>query len=1113
MGRPPSRRILRSWILRFWILCLGFPAVQGAIRRYFMGITEETWNYAPTGDDLLSVEEPEKIQHAFTFLKPGPHRIGSVYKKAVYKQFRDARYLEEVAKPAWLGFLGPVLKAEVGDVIIVHLKNFASRSYSLHPHGVFYDKDSEGALYPDGTSGELKHDDRVPPGGNHTYTWTVKPQFAPTAGDPNCLTWAYHSHVDAPRDIASGLLGAILTCRKGVLRHKPQAHAQLERVDVDHDFLLLFSVMDENLSWYLEENIQAFCSEPMEVDPEDEDFKESNQMHAINGYLYGNLPALEMCVNRTVSWHLLGMGNEVDVHSVHFHGHTVLNLGHRADVLSLFPAIFVTAEMITQTAGRWMLSCEVNDHIEAGMQAFYNVLSCGKDDHQVPPSGRERQYFIAAEEILWDYGPLNINPFLNLSLNDPESQSEVYFGKSNGRLGGIYWKAHFVEYTDSTFTRKHRSSHGTENHLGILGPVIRAEVGDVLKVVFMNNASWPYSMQPHGLQFDPMYEGTRYRKDTIHGSSVSPGQRFTYKWKVLEGPSANDPPCISYLYYSATDAIQDTSSGLVGPLLVCKKGWLGDDDLQMGISKEFFLLFSVIDENQSRYLHRNIHEFGSGNTDIMDEDFEESNLMHAVNGYMYGNLPGLDMCAGKPVTWHVLGLGSEADIHGVYFQGNSFQREGTTRDTLSVFPHTSVTVLMEPHMEGTFEVSCRTSDHYRAGMQHHYTVRRCSGGQARTDSTPTSMVRYFIAAEEVEWDYSPSRDWELEKHMATEESSPGNMFVQRTENWIGSKYKKVVFREYTDATYRTRKERQLQEQHLEILGPIIQAEVGERLLVSFKNKASRPFSMHAHGVQTDPTPPPPVKPGQTKQYKWDIPEQSGPGFSDPNCISFAYYSAADFVKDMASGLIGPLVICRRGTLDEARRRKDVDREFALLFMVFDENESWYLEDNVKTYLGRNLYGISLDEDFQESNKMHGINGKLYGNLHGLTMLEGERTDWYLLGMGNEVDVHTVHFHAESFTYKSDTTHRADVYDLFPGTFQTVELVALNPGTWLLHCHVTDHIHAGMETTFTILNRRGTGRNPMLNGTPTPRLGGTATAPWTLIAFTLLVSTLSCEAAF
>ncbi|XP_029458209.1 hephaestin-like protein 1 isoform X2 [Rhinatrema bivittatum] len=83
------------------------------------------------------------------------------------------------------------------------------------------------------------------------------------------------------------------------------------------------------------------------------------------------------------------------------------------------------------------------------------------------------------------------------------------------------------------------------------------------------------------------------------------------------------------------------------------------------------------------------------------------------------------------------------------------------------------------------------------------------------------------------------------------------------------------------------------------------------------------------------------------------------------------------------------------------------------------------------------------------------------------MTEGEKTSWYLLGLGNEADMHTVHFHAQSFLFKAEKEHRADVYDLFPGTFQTIELIAGNPGTWLLHCHVTDHIHAGMETTFTI----------------------------------------------
>ena len=65
------------------------------------------------------------------------------------------------------------------------------------------------------------------------------------------------------------------------------------------------------------------------------------------------------------------------------------------------------------------------------------------------------------------------------------------------------------------------------------------------------------------------------------GSHVGPEENFTYVWQVVEGPSSSDPPCIPYLYYSATDPVKDTNSGLVGPLLVCKKGALGKDGTQV----------------------------------------------------------------------------------------------------------------------------------------------------------------------------------------------------------------------------------------------------------------------------------------------------------------------------------------------------------------------------------------------------------------------------------------------------------------------------------------------------------------------------------------------------
>lgn len=81
---------------------------------------------------------------ASKFLQAGKDRVGSTYKKSVYKQHTDSTYTTEIPKPDWLGFLGPIIRAEVGDTIKVHLRNFASRPYTIHPHGVFYEKDSEG---------------------------------------------------------------------------------------------------------------------------------------------------------------------------------------------------------------------------------------------------------------------------------------------------------------------------------------------------------------------------------------------------------------------------------------------------------------------------------------------------------------------------------------------------------------------------------------------------------------------------------------------------------------------------------------------------------------------------------------------------------------------------------------------------------------------------------------------------------------------------------------------------------------------------------------------------------------------------------------------------------
>ena len=141
------------------------------------------------------------------FTTRGNHTIGREYNKVLYREYTDGTFSTEKDHPVSLGFLGPILKGEVGDTIKVHFKNMANGTFSVHPHGVFYSKESEGALYEDKTSGANKKDDQVRLGESHVYTWHLTKSHAPTENDDDCLTWIYHSHVLPHRDINTGLLG------------------------------------------------------------------------------------------------------------------------------------------------------------------------------------------------------------------------------------------------------------------------------------------------------------------------------------------------------------------------------------------------------------------------------------------------------------------------------------------------------------------------------------------------------------------------------------------------------------------------------------------------------------------------------------------------------------------------------------------------------------------------------------------------------------------------------------------------------------------------------------------------------------------------------------------
>ena len=354
----------------------------GKTRTYYIAADEVDWDYAPGGVNKMMGMKFEGYSTVFT--ERGPHRIGTVYRKAIYREYTDETFAHlKPRPPEWehAGILGPILRAEVGDTIRILFKNNASRPYSMHPHGVFYDKDSEGAPYDDGTSGKDKEDDAVPPGNTHTYIWKVPERAGPGPSDPSSIVWLYHSHTNELKDVESGLVGAMIITRRGM------ADTDGKPKDLDREFVCLYLLFDENVSWYLDHNIQTFTSDPkgvkkLEFAPVDDlgnfsgvgtGFVVANAKFAINGYIYGTGPMMTMKKSERVRWYLVALGEQFSVHTPHWHGNVVLRDGKRTDVVPLMQAQMETVDMVPDNPGIWMFHCHIDDHMDAGMVTLYKV--------------------------------------------------------------------------------------------------------------------------------------------------------------------------------------------------------------------------------------------------------------------------------------------------------------------------------------------------------------------------------------------------------------------------------------------------------------------------------------------------------------------------------------------------------------------------------------------------------------------------------------------------------------------------------------------------------------------------------------------------------------------
>ena len=207
---------------------------------------------------------------------------------------------------------------------------------------------------------------------------------------------------------------------------------------------------------------------------------------------------------------------------------------------------------------------------------------------------------------------------------------------------------------------------------------------------------------------------------------------------------------------------------------------------------------------------------------------------------------------------------------------------------------------------------------------------------------------------------------------------------------------------------------------------------------------------------------------------------------DRSSIAWLYYSRVTDVKDAASGLIGGIIVTARGQANADGTPKDVDREITTLFSTFNENQSWYLPQNVEAHisaadqqaLDRRETNFSdaqgfftfAGTGFAETNFKFSVNGYLYGDGPVMTVTQGQRVRWYLLGMGDvgALNFHTPHWHGN--TVLSHGTRR-DTIPLLPMSTDTVDMVPDAPGLWMFHCHIDDHMEAGMMARYEVLPAR------------------------------------------
>ena len=305
MGRRAALALAAATVL--WAAAAA-PA-HAKVRRYWVGAVPVSWNVVPNGHDAIMHQTYSPADTVFPTV---------VYQRFTAGWKRRLPNAPRASQPN-TAIPGPLLRARVGDRIVVHFKNMDTvlkQPHSMHFHGVRYKPSSDGAFLP-GFSGR---DGDVKPG----QTWTYRLR----AGRGAAGVWPYHDHSPSMEgSIAGGLYGAL-----SILGRRDRAP--------DREFVVAF------------ETTHGFST--------------------IDGRAFvGNTPVMKARVGELVQWDVIALGSEH--HTFHVHGHRWRERGVPRDTKTLGPAESFRIRWREDAPGTWLYHCHVEQHMMHGMTGIYQV--------------------------------------------------------------------------------------------------------------------------------------------------------------------------------------------------------------------------------------------------------------------------------------------------------------------------------------------------------------------------------------------------------------------------------------------------------------------------------------------------------------------------------------------------------------------------------------------------------------------------------------------------------------------------------------------------------------------------------------------------------------------